>query len=274
MTITTAIIVSHDSQKHLRKAVDNLLSATVTPERIVIVDSGSKDITYLTQFQGEPRVRVILEDGDVGFCRGNNIGMQHIAEGSDYILFINPDAFATENFLSEATSFMEKNDNVGALTPSLLGYDIDTNKPTGLYDSTGIFRRWYGQWFDRDQGLPVTKKHTDIEAIPAICGALMFCRKSALDQVLINDEVFDSRFYMYKEDVDLSQRLTKKGWMLAFLPHLNVYHCRGWATNRKLMPKKFRLASARNDLRVNRGLGPIGVTYSAFKYLAVLLFNI
>lgn len=274
MTKTSAIIVAHNSEKHIRKAVHNLLNATVTPDRIVVVDSGSNDITYLTQFQGEPRVRVVLEDGDVGFCRGNNIGWQHIDQDSDYVLFINPDAFVTENFLSDAISFMEENDNVGALTPPLLGYDIDTDKPTGRYDSTGIFRTWYGHWYDRDQGQPTTKHFDSVEALPAICGALMFCRKKALDQVLINDQVFDESFYMYKEDVDLSQRLTKKGWMLALLPNLTVYHCRGWATNRKLMPRKFRLASARNDLRVNQDLGLLGLTYSGLKYLAVLLFNL
>ena len=30
-----------------------------------------------------------------------------------------------------------------------LGYDIKSDQPTGKYDSTGIFRTWYGRWHDR-----------------------------------------------------------------------------------------------------------------------------
>lgn len=278
MATCSAIIVTHNSEKHLKKAVDALLKGAKKPDQIIIVDSGSKDITYLTRFQGNKAVRVVLTEGDVGFCRANNIGMQHIDPKSDYILFVNPDAFVTDDFLERATSFMEDpgHNGIAVMTPALLGYDIDADKPTGRYDSTGVFPTWYGRWYDRDQGIAVDKKnYTDIEAVPAICGALMFCRRCALDEVLFsNGEVFDNSFYMYKEDVDLSQRLRAKGWSLFFCPMLTVYHCRGWASDRSKMPRRMRLASARNNVRVNRAIGPVGIFYAALKYAAVKFLNV
>lgn len=169
------------------------------------------------------------------------------------------------------------NTKVGALTGTTLGYCIDQDAPTGTYDTTGIFCTWWGRWFDRAQG----EKHnpeaySQIELIPAICGAVFFCRRSAAKEVMLaEEEIFDNGFYMYKEDIDLSLRLRKQGWDLAFLPELKAYHCRGWNRDRKSMPQKMRLHSAFNELKIHwRKKSPIPFLYSLMKYWAVRCLNI
>src|SRR5262249_10125234 len=158
------------------------------------------------------------------FCRGNNIGMEYVSIATQYIFFLNPDAFLNPDFLEMAIQFMEQpvNQSCGAVTGTTLGYDITQNKPTGKYDTTGVFRKWYGKWYDRGQGgKQQSSLYQSQEFLPAICGAVFFCRKKALDDVkLRGNEVFDPSFYMYKEDIDLSLRLRQKGWDLIFLPHL------------------------------------------------------
>src|SRR5262249_49063606 len=148
----------------------------------------------------------------------------------------------------------QNNKDCGALTGTILGYDIAKDKPTGKYDSTGVFRKWYGHWYDRGQGKDChPQKYAKKEYIPAICGALFFCRKEALDSVLIRDkEIFDNTFFMYKEDIDLSLRLRNEGWKLAFVPHLVAYHCRGWYKERKRVPRILRMCSARNELFIHK----------------------
>ncbi len=110
----------------------------------------------------------------------------------------------------------------------MLGFDIQKKKPTGLIDSTGIFRSHWGRWFDRSQGQPYIPSYSwQSENVPALCGALMFCRRQALEQILLSpQEVMDQRFFMYKEDIDLSLRLRHQGWTLKFNPYLVAYHCR------------------------------------------------
>ena len=74
--------------------------------------------------------------------------------------------------------------------------------------------------------------------------------------------------------MDLSLRLRISGWTLKFDPSLIAFHCRGWDQKRTNMPKKIRLFSARNEIRVNQRAGnPIGVFYSLMKFMAVKLFN-
>lgn len=280
------IIVTHNSQRYLSKAIQCLVNTNHSisfHQTIIIVDSGSRETAYLepyinqTQSNSQTTIKVILTNKNIGFCQGNNLGMQYISSKTDYILFLNPDAFIFPNFIRQALEFMEKplNQKYGAITGELLGYDINADKPTGTYDSTGIFCTWYGKWYDRNQKESIQSKKTvsNVEEIPAICGALMFCRKRALDQVLVNGkEVMDSSFYMYKEDIDLSLRLRKAKWKLAIVHAFKAYHCRGWQ-DRTSIPKKLRLHSAMNELKIHWRIRSYRMIYSFTKFLYVKWFN-
>lgn len=274
----SVIIKTHNSERYLAKAVASLKSQTRLPDQIIIVDSASKHPEYLKPFQQDPRIKVIVERADIGFCRGNNLGVDYAIKQSDFILFLNPDAFLTPTFIEQALRVMNEsaNQDVAILTGALLGYDIEADQPTGRYDSTGVFRKWYGQWYDRYQGLATSQIHLQsTEEVPAICGALMFCRTQALKKVLLRDrEVFDNTFYMYKEDIDLSLRLKKAGWRLLFDPRLAAYHCRGWNADRTKMPRQYRLYSAKNELRIHMRYPSPCVVYSLAKYLSVRFLNL
>jgi len=274
------IVVTYNSEKHIQKCLSAIFSQSLQAKQVIIVDTGSKDCKYLDEQAKNFNVEIHYAEKESGFCRGNNLGWQKLAPSLDYVLLLNPDAFLHENFIRDAIAFMESPCNVkcGALTGKLLGYDIAKSAPTGTYDSTGIFQKWWGKWYDRYQGIEVDSKNSKSllsEKIPAICGALYFCRVKALESVLIrNQEVLDNKFYMYKEDIDLSLRLRAKGWNLFFVPHLSAYHCRGWNPVRQAMPHLLRLHSAKNELKLHlRQVNPIPVLYSALKYLAVKYLN-
>ncbi len=272
------IIITRNSQKFLYKAIAAVEMQTVQPKQIIIVDTGSEDLSYLTPYREKNSVTVVIGEKDMGFCRGNNLGYKYVSPDIDYVLLLNPDAFLFENFLEKAGEYMEQPENrsCAILTGKVFSYNIDRDTPTGLYDTTGIFQTGYGRWFDRGQGVAVAENlYTQIESVPAICGALMFCRKTDLDEVLIRkEEIFDSSFFMYKEDIDLSIRMRQKGKHLTYHPDLKAYHCRGWNPDRKQMPKKLRACSARNELKIHWRLrSPIKSAYSALKYAAVVLFN-
>lgn len=274
MPKVAVIIVTYNSQVHLPKAMGCIQQQTLQPSQIIIVDSGSSDTAYLNTYQANPLVEIIFAPQDVGFCVGNNIGWNKVSLDTRYVFFLNPDAFLTKNFLQDAVNFMEQpaQSNCGALTGTVLKYDMQADQPRNFYDTTGVFHTWYGRWYDRAQGTTYDPKtFATVERIPAICGAVLFCRKAALDSVLLKgNEVFNSGFFMYKEDIDLSLRLRRKKWELYFIPRILAYHCRGWAPKRKDMPRKMRLHSAKNELKINlKHFFPIGAGYSFLKYCAV-----
>ncbi len=274
----SVIIVTHNSQADLPVCLEALKKQTCMVDQIIVVDSGSKDTSYLKEWLHDPAVHLSLEQDNIGFCQGNNLGLSQVSLHTDYVLFLNPDAFLTPTFIQEAISVMEKEEasNIGALSGWLLGYDRIQKRPTGRIDSSGIFRSWYGRWFDRDQG-KIYQDHlyTKQEEVPALCGALMFCRHQALKSVLLAPcQVMDPSFYMYKEDIDLSLRMKQKGWMLIFDPSLVAYHCRGWQQDRSKVARRFRLLSAQNEMRLYKRLKSPCYFYSACKYWLVKIFDL
>lgn len=264
----TAIIVTHDSELFIEKCVQ----AVPKEISIIIVDSGSKDLSYLDAFK--PHCQVIIGGKEIGFCRANNIGYQAINESCEYLLFINPDAFLTAHWIERALETMKKHPQCASLGGILEGYDITINKPTAHYDSAGIFRTFYGRWYDRYQGKPIKNNLKKIEEVPALCAALLLCRREALESTLIREkEIFDENFYMYKEDIDLSLRLREAGWQILLDPFLYAYHCRGWKKRREI-PRRLRLSSARNELKIHSRQPSLCTIYSLIKYITVFLFNI
>lgn len=274
----TVIIVTHNSELFIHRTLKCLNEQTKKPHHIIIVDSHSQDATYLNEYKAKEGMTILFSKQNLGFCKGNDYGASFVPKETKYILFLNPDAFVTPTFIEDSLAIMEGESyaNCAALTGTMLGYDIELDKPTGKYDSTGIFPTWYGKWFDRNQGEAYHPSHyLSIEEVPAICGALMFCRKKALDEVKNSQkDYFDRSFFMYKEDIDLSQRLIKKGWKLLFCPSLTAYHCRGWR-KRSAMPRHLKMLSARNELKLHLRLkSPVKILYSLAKYTAVLCFGV
>ncbi len=272
------IIVTYNSQMYLQKCLSCLKNQTLPPAQIIVIDSGSNVCEYKHLEKEYPNLRFYQSRTNVGFCKGNNIGLSLVKEEIKYVLFLNPDAFLTTDFIEKAEDYLEKEDQqkTAAISGLLMGYDILKDHPTGKIDSTGIFRKWYGNWYDRGQG-NTYEKHQFVqeESVPALCGALMFCRKQALFSVLISpNEVWDNSFFMYKEDIDLSLRLRRKKWNLKILPHLTAYHCRGWQADRQKTPKNLRLLSAKNEIKIFARIHSPCVVYSSLKYLCVKLFNL
>jgi GT2 family glycosyltransferase len=270
------IVVTYDSQRVLGMCLDSLQRQTHPPDLVVIVDNHSPHQAYLDSVPQEPPFRLLRGSRNEGFCGGNNTGYA-LARSCRYVLFLNPDAFPSNRFIEDALAWMERPENarVGCVTGALLGFDVDGRRPTGRIDCTGVFQHWYGKWYDRGKGSPWDRAttRTETEDVPAACGALMFCRTEALEQAALRPgEIFDSRFFMYKEDIDLSLRLRARGWRIVYRPQLLCHHGRGWQGRVSASYRSKRL-SARNELRVCWRHRRATLPYSLAKYVFVTLLE-
>lgn len=269
------IIVTYASGQVLGKCLAHLAAQSRRPDRVVIVDNCSPEPSYLDEIPAAPPLHLVRLPRNEGFCTGNNIGFG-LAHGCEYALFLNPDAFLSEGFLEQALTWIERPENasVGCLTGTLLGFDVKKEGPTGTIDSTGIFQKWYGRWYDRGRGTSAASLSLSApEDVPAACGALMFCRASALKEAAVRPgEVFDPGFFMYKEDIDLSLRMRAAGWRVVYLPGLLCHHARGWQ-GRNVVSYRARYLSIRNELRVCLRNGLRGLPYSVVKLLYVVFLE-
>lgn len=266
---TAVIIVTHNSQAVLDRCLSALDRQTVPPDAIALVDSGSADRRYLQSSADRARFTICLEK-NIGFSRACNVGYQTVGQDADFILFLNPDAFPMPDSIELSLAFLSKNQDVGCIGGRLIGFDSIRSQPTGLLDSTGVFRTWHGRWHDRDQGEPDSGQHILREEVPAICGAFLFCRNTALKQAALTEgAVFDPDFFLYKEDIELCLRIRKKGWRLVYLPEVVACHCRGWQQDRRQVPYQLRLTAAQSELLLYRKHPSPYLLWAVTKYLLV-----
>jgi GT2 family glycosyltransferase len=222
------VIVTYDPEPVLEAVVDAVLREPEPRVHVVIVDNASTVTATLDRVeQHHPDIQVLRQPRNVGFCAANNIGWRAVPDAS-YVLFLNPDAIVTPGFLDGAVRVLEAHPDVAAVGPKLVQLDTVSMRPTGRLDSTGIEQAWWGRIVDRGQGeLDTGQYDGPPEEVPALCGAALVARREALEHVAPDGEVFDERFFMFKEDVDLSYRLTAAGWRLLFVSSLVVQHARG-----------------------------------------------
>ena len=269
MTNVAAVIVTHNSESVLDPCLRALQAQTTPPHTTVIVDSGSRSTTYLERAADEYDVQWSRQD-NIGFSRANTIGFHLCPQAADAVFFLNPDTFVDRAVIERSIRLLQLYPALGCLTGRLLGYDIAKGTGTGRLDSTGIYRTWYGRWYDRGQGELDCGQYDRAEIIPAACGAFMFCRRTALEEVALpGGQIFAPDFFLYKEDIELSLRLRKKGWHIGYAPDVVAYHGRGWSRNRKEMPWELRCSAARNEVLLYRRHPSIYMLWALSKYLLV-----
>jgi N-acetylglucosaminyl-diphospho-decaprenol L-rhamnosyltransferase len=271
------VTVTHNDEKFMTEYLDALQAQTHSPDKVILADSGSDHPELLAAKVKQYALPIerVYAGKEVGFCVGTNFGWRMVRD-LDYVLFLNPDAFLAPDFLERAVAYMENEPTVGMVTPSLVRYDIEAHRPLDMIDTTGVVRNWFGNFVERDCGLPeaALQRYHVPNDIPWLCAAAVFARREAIEDVVEHcDQVFDESFYMYKDDTDLSWRVRRAGWRLVHHPELRGYHCRGWK-KRSTFSRKLRLMSARNEVTTCIKNHSPYVVLSMAKYLAVRILNL
>lgn len=131
--------------------------------------------------------------------------------------------------------------------PALVAVET-TCPPVSLIQNAGNFIN------DRCEGGDVGSGEEDVperfaheEIVPAICGAALWARRSALDEI----GWFPDYYTVYYEDVDLCLRLRSRGGKLVFCPSSRVNHYHA-GTNRENSPRFIENVSRSSLLFVGR----------------------
>lgn len=267
----SVIIVTHNSERVIDRCIESLDKQSLAPNRVIIVDSGSNETSYLNALKKKTGFEVHLKK-NIGFAAANNFGFFQTGGSGDFVCLMNPDTFLGSDSLKRSLAILTERHEIAILTGRLKGFDLKKVRPNGLLDSTGVFRTWYGRWYDRGQGVKNEGNFQSEEVVPAVCGAFMFCRMEALRQELPN--VLDESFFMYKEDIDLCLRLRKRGWRMLYTPDVEAFHARGWAKDRKEIAFETRCLASKNEIRLNLKHQSPYLLWALFKYLAVRLLRV
>lgn len=190
---------------------------------VIVVDANSADDSVGMVRTGFPWVRLIPCKENVGFPRGNNIGLNE-ARG-EYLLLLNPDTVVLDDALEKMVNFLRTNPDAGAVGPQLLNPDGSVQSSrrrfptvaTGFLESTwleglapGVLRRYYALDLPDDATADVDW----------LTGACIMAPRVVYEKV----GGLDEGYYMYSEELDWCRRIKQAGWRVVYYPAARVIH--------------------------------------------------
>ena len=235
------LILNFNGIKWLETCIPSVTQSTYPNFTVYVIDNGSTDGSQdfvRTQF---PTVRLLTFRTNLGFAEAYNHAVAEV--DADYVLFLNNDtSILTRNWIELLVECLEMNSDVVAV-----GCKLVTMKDPQVLDSVGVMGIKYWRGFvdiGKNEGDRGQYDHPPLTPF-SVCGAAMLVSKNAFDLV----GGFDSKFFAYVEDVDLSWRLRLRNFKLAYEPAAKVAHCySGSRETAGLDPRKLYL-SHRNVLR-------------------------
>jgi len=208
----TVIIVNWNGGILLKECLFRLMNQSYTATRILVMDNGSTDGSekFAEQISG---ITLRHLGNNLGFAAANNRAIEEC--DTDFVVLLNPDAFAEPNWLEQLVHAAQKNPNVAAFgSRQLVHGKPDTLDGIGdIYHISGlVWRNGYGR--TQSEADQVTK-----EIFSPCAGAVLYSREA-----LLKVGGFDEDFFCYVEDVDLGFRLRLAGYKSIYVPEAVVHH--------------------------------------------------
>lgn len=208
----SVVIVNYNGWELLRDCLTSLAHQERPADEIIVVDNGSSDGTVDRLPQAFPEVRLIPSPVNLGFAKGNNLGIAR-AHG-EVVILLNNDTVADPGFVRALVEPLERDARIGAVASTM----VFSSRPD-IVASAGIEVYADGLALDRGLGLQRSDLSGETPVFGASAGAAAY-RRTAVDEV----GRFPEAFFMYLEDVDLAWRLRLAGWDVVHAPDAVVEH--------------------------------------------------
>jgi GT2 family glycosyltransferase len=220
----TVVIVTWNSIRDIATCLKALTRQTLQAKTVIVVDNASSDGTPELIASDFPEVKLIRNQKNEGFARGNNIAISECE--TDWVLLLNPDAFPEDDYIETLIEFAVDKPRIGMLTGKLLRtrndkYDFD------IIDSTGIEIFTSRRVIDRGAGMIDDGSWDAPERVFGACAAAALYRIDMIRDVTPDDQVFAEQFFSYYEDADLAWRAWRRGWEAWYVPEAVCRHKRG-----------------------------------------------
>ncbi len=240
MNILSVIIVTYNNEHELGDCLRSVIAQMHAGDEIIVVDNNSRDGTKKVLERFAAHISTILCRSNTGFAKGNNIGFRR-AQGK-YVLLLNPDAVLAKGAMGRMIDYLEHHPEVTVLAPLMCNLDGSPQQSvrrfpdyrilvyellglSRLFSRSPIFNRWRIPEFD----------YGKTQLVEQPMAASLMLRKS-----FFQHKLFDERFTMFFNDVDLCKRVLDSGGSIMFFPDARVLHARG-ASTAKVKERMFAL---------------------------------
>ena len=218
--LSVSIVTYHTSLDELACCLRSLQSAVV--DTIYVVDNSRQD--YIAQFCARHGVVYIASD-NVGYGAGHNKAIAKVLEkGVPYHLVLNSDVAFAPEVLESLVTYMDDNVDVAQVQPKIVYPDGSLQYTVRMLPTPIdlIARRFLPAALTRSRNrryLLQFANHDREMNVPYHQGSFMMFRTDSLRHV----GLFDERFFMYPEDIDITRRMHEH-YRTMYYPHVSVVH--------------------------------------------------
>ena len=207
------IMLNWNSWRDTLECLGSLEQLDYPNYRVLVVDNGSTDGSEKRIREAYPEIELIQTGANLGYAGGNNVGIRHaLSHGAAYVLVINPDVLVERRTLTTLVEVALRHPQIGALSPVVR-----------FKDKHELV--WFGgsviHWQEGRAG------HTPIQAqgeIYQTCAWACGCCLLVSAEALLEVGLFDQRYFMYYEETDLCQRISRAGHIVGVCLVANVFH--------------------------------------------------
>jgi N-acetylglucosaminyl-diphospho-decaprenol L-rhamnosyltransferase len=226
----SVVVVNYNTGPYLEGCLRSAAEAAGDARlELVVVDNASTDGSARRAVASNPSVRLIENAENRGFAAAANQGIR--ATSAPFVFLLNPDAEIAAGTLGGFLKVGRERPSAGAIGPIVRDpdgqiYPSARRVPT-LAEAVGhsFLGPFVENPFSRAYTMAEWNRRTE-RSVDWVSASCVLLRREALDQV----GLFDERFFMYVEDVDLCTRLRARGWDVLFSPELEVVHIGGVST--------------------------------------------
>ena len=223
---------------------------------IIVVDSASADQSVDMIWRKYPSVTILPQPHNIGFTRGNNIGLAH-AQGR-YLLLLNPDTEVSPAALEMMLAYMDAQPQVGIMGPHTLNSDGSHQSTRRRFPTllTGIFEStWLSQWAPAKIETQYRMLDTDDDAILEadwVQGSALLLRRAVYEAI----GGLDEGYTMYSEELDFCRRAKDAGWLIAYHGRATITHHGGKSSEQVAALKQIHFHTSKlRYFRLHHGHG-------------------
>ena len=220
----SVVTVNYRSWPYTLRCIDSLYRTGYENFEVVVVDNDQAvppEVPY--------PVRLIRNPQNVGFARACNQGMS--VSSGEHVVFLNPDTLVEDGFFEALEKFLDENPKAGVVGPRVVGAGGDVQLTarkelgfaSGFLGRTSLLTRLFPKSSLVKRLFPAAEKLTGPTVVDWVAGTCMAVRRQTLEEIGLMDE----RFFMYFEDTDLCRRAREAGWLVYYLPQVEIFHHSG-----------------------------------------------
>jgi GT2 family glycosyltransferase len=218
-----SIVAYNSNPVELEKAIRSFLNTSLRVKMLVVDNSPTEALGAMCRGLG---AQYLYTAKNHGFGAGHNIAIRQTST-TKYHLVLNADVQFEGNVLAELVEFLELNESVGLVMPRVFYPDGSPQKlckrlpvPFDMLARRAFPRALKRLCHGRMDLFELSNINLDmVLSVPYLSGCFMLLRK----QSLLECGLFDERFFMYFEDVDLTRRIHER-YETVYYPHARITH--------------------------------------------------